>query len=37
MITNFFLGETSKLKSMGWDEELKLSEAEDFWLRCNHR
>lgn len=36
-ISNFFLGETGTLRALGWDEELKLSEAEDFFLRAGKR
>lgn len=34
MISNFFVAKTETLKSLRWDDALKLNEAEDFYLRA---
>jgi len=37
MVSNFLVAKTSLLKTIGWDEKLKLSEAEDFFLRADQK
>ena len=32
-VPNVFMGRTSSIRSVGWDEQLKLGEHEDFFLR----
>jgi len=34
MVSNFFVAKTDTLKQLKWDPDLKLSEAEDFFLRA---
>jgi len=31
---NFFIGETDKVRAVGWDDDLKLAEHTDFFLRA---
>jgi GT2 family glycosyltransferase len=34
MINNFFMGRTSTVRKIGWDDRFKLGEHEDFFLRA---
>jgi GT2 family glycosyltransferase len=34
MINNFFMGRTEKIRALGWDDQFKLGEHEDFFLRA---
>ncbi len=37
IVPNFFLGKTSKIRKIGWDNSLKLAEHTDFFLRVKSK